>query len=67
MPGRKNPTFTEVELEFMQIIWKTGEVSTDDMQQLLQVRALDGRLKERLAETQAPGKQGAETGLGAFG
>lgn len=52
MPGRKNPTFTEVELEFMQIIWKMGDVSTDDMQKLLQARGrdlTDGSIRKILA------------------
>jgi len=52
MPGRKNPTFTEVELEFMQIIWKIGEVSTDDMQKLLNTRGrdlTDGSIRKILA------------------
>ena len=35
MAGRKSPTFTEVELEFMQIIWERGKVSTEDMQNAL--------------------------------
>lgn len=32
MPGRKSSTFTEVELEFMQIIWSRGEASTESIQ-----------------------------------
>jgi len=35
MSGRKSTTFTEVELEFMQIIWDLGSVSTEDMQKHL--------------------------------
>ena len=35
MPGRKSSTFTEVELEFMQIIWSRGEVSTEDIRTAL--------------------------------
>ena len=41
MPGRKSPTFTEVELEFMQIIWDSGSVSTEDMQQTLHKNGRD--------------------------
>lgn len=35
MSGRKSSTFTEVELEFMKIIWKQGEVSTENVQDVL--------------------------------
>jgi BlaI family transcriptional regulator, penicillinase repressor len=35
MSGRKSSTYTEVELEFMQIIWAKGPLSSDDIQQEL--------------------------------
>ncbi len=35
MSGRKSSTFTEVELEFMKIIWEQGEVSTENVQNAL--------------------------------
>ena len=38
MAGRKSSTFTEVELEFMQIIWEHGEVSTEDVLNALKKR-----------------------------
>ncbi len=41
MPRRKSPTFTEVELEFMQIIWRLGEVTTEDMQNTLRENGRD--------------------------
>jgi len=41
MPRRKSPTFTEVELEFMQIIWSMGEVTTEDMQNALHEKGRD--------------------------
>jgi len=31
MPRRKSRTLTEVELEFMQIVWEAGEVTTEDV------------------------------------
>ena len=41
MPRRKSPTFTEVELEFMHVIWENGEVSTENVMTIL---ARDGRV-----------------------
>jgi BlaI family transcriptional regulator, penicillinase repressor len=41
MPGRKSSTFTEVELEFMQIIWSRGEVSTEDIRTALSENGRD--------------------------
>jgi BlaI family transcriptional regulator, penicillinase repressor len=38
---RKSPILTEVELEFMQIIWEAGEVTSDDIQTLLRRRGRD--------------------------
>ena len=35
MARRKSPTFTEVELEFMHVIWNQGEVTTEDIQNTL--------------------------------
>jgi predicted transcriptional regulator len=31
MAGRRSRTLTEVELEFMQIVWHAGEVTTEDV------------------------------------
>ena len=36
MARRKSSTFTEVELEFMNIIWEHDEVSTEDIQKFLE-------------------------------
>ncbi len=44
MAGRKSSTFTEVELEFMQIIWEHGEVSTEDV--LNALRKCDRKLSD---------------------
>ena len=41
MARRKSPTFTEVELEFMQIIWAEGEVSTEDILSALREQGRD--------------------------
>ena len=41
MARRKSPTFTEVELEFMHIIWDRDEVTTDDIQNVLKERGRD--------------------------
>ena len=41
MVRRKSPTFTEVELEFMQVIWALGEVTTEDVQNTLHKRKRD--------------------------
>ncbi|MCE5251714.1 BlaI/MecI/CopY family transcriptional regulator, partial [bacterium] len=52
MPGRKSSTFTEVELEFMQIIWASGEVSTEDVQTTLRERGRelsDGAIRKILS------------------
>jgi len=35
MANRKTSTFTEVELEFMQLLWDRGEMSPDEMLQVL--------------------------------
>ncbi|MHB9027936.1 MAG: BlaI/MecI/CopY family transcriptional regulator [Candidatus Latescibacterota bacterium] len=35
MARRKSRTFTEVELEFMQIIWERGEAAPDDIEDVL--------------------------------
>ena len=52
MGRRKSPTFTEVELEFMQVIWASGEVSTDDVQEVLEARGRnlsDGSIRKILS------------------
>src|SRR3989339_1371756 len=41
MAGRKSSTFTEVELEFMQIIWSQGEVSTESIRTSLNEKGRD--------------------------
>ena len=41
MARRTSPTFTEVELEFMQVIWTLGEVSTEIMQNALHDQGRD--------------------------
>ncbi|MFC1554449.1 BlaI/MecI/CopY family transcriptional regulator [candidate division KSB1 bacterium] len=41
MPGRKSPTFTEVELEFMQILWEYGAQTTGDIQEKLRSQDRD--------------------------
>ena len=41
MAGRKSSTFTEVELEFMKIIWEQDEVSTEDVLDALSKRGRD--------------------------
>ncbi len=35
MGRRKSPTFTEVELEFMRVIWPAGQVTTEDVRAAL--------------------------------
>ncbi|TDI53221.1 MAG: BlaI/MecI/CopY family transcriptional regulator [Acidobacteria bacterium] len=35
MGRRKSPTFTEVELEFMRVIWPAGKVTTEDVRAAL--------------------------------
>ncbi|MFC1606720.1 BlaI/MecI/CopY family transcriptional regulator [Candidatus Latescibacterota bacterium] len=44
MARRKSRTFTEVELEFMQVLWAAGEATTDEIQTTLanQRRVLTG-------------------------
>ena len=52
MPGRRSSTFTEVELEFMQLIWEHGEVTTEELQSALkqQGRELaDGSIRKILS------------------
>ncbi len=52
MGRRKSPTFTEVELEFMQVIWAAGEVSTDHVQEVLKGRGRnlsDGSIRKILS------------------
>ena len=41
MARRKSPTFTEVELEFMRVIWPAGEVSTEDVHAALKKHGRD--------------------------
>ena len=41
MPGRRSTTFTEVELEFMQLIWELGETTTEEMQNALKEQGRD--------------------------
>ncbi len=52
MSNRKSSTFTEVELEFMQILWDQDEMNTDDIQKMLndQDRNLtDGSIRKVLS------------------
>ncbi len=52
MGRRKSSTFTEVELEFMQVIWAAGEVSTDDVLEVLKGRGRnlsDGSIRKVLS------------------
>jgi len=52
MARRKSPTYTEVELEFMHIVWEKGEVSTEDMQNTLGERGRelsDGSIRKILS------------------
>ena len=58
MPRRKSRTFTEVELEFMQIVWELGEVTTEDVLEQLgrQGRKLsDGSVRKILSILVAKG------------
>ncbi len=51
MAGRKSPTFTEVELEFMQIFWEHGEMSSEDIQNILSTQGrelTDGTVRKVL-------------------
>ena len=41
MARRISPTFTEVELEFMRIVWPAGEVTTEDVLTALSKRGRD--------------------------
>jgi BlaI family transcriptional regulator, penicillinase repressor len=41
MARRISPTFTEVELEFMNIIWNCGEVTTEILQEKLREQCRD--------------------------
>jgi BlaI family transcriptional regulator, penicillinase repressor len=38
---RKSPILTEVELEFMQVVWEAGEVTTDEIQTILSKHGRD--------------------------
>ena len=52
MGRRKSRTLTEVELEFMQVVWPRGEVSTEDVREALaaQNRDLsDGTVRKMLS------------------
>ena len=52
MAGRRSSTFTEVELEFMQVLWAKGEVTTEEVQDALaeQGRPLsDGSVRKILS------------------
>ena len=52
MPRRKSRTLTEVELEFMQILWGAGELTTEEVQSALrdQRRKLsDGSIRKMLS------------------
>ena len=52
MARRKSPTFTEVELEFMRIIWEHDEVSTEDIRYILEQKGRelsDGSIRKVLS------------------
>ncbi len=52
MARRKSPTFTEVELEFMRIIWEHDEVSTEDIRDILHQKGRelsDGSIRKVLS------------------
>jgi predicted transcriptional regulator len=58
MARRKSLTLTEVELEFMQIIWAKGEVTTDSLQEALRKqdrRLADGSIRKVLSILVAKG------------
>ena len=58
MPRRKSRTLTEVELEFMQVVWELGEVTTEDVLEQLrrQGRKLsDGSVRKILSILVAKG------------
>ena len=41
MPRRKSRTLTEVELEFMQVVWQAGEVTPEDVLEQLRRQGRD--------------------------
>ncbi|HPI91425.1 MAG TPA: BlaI/MecI/CopY family transcriptional regulator [Spirochaetota bacterium] len=52
MARRKSKTLTEVELEFMQVIWDRADTSTEDLQRALAARGrplTDGAIRRVLA------------------
>ena len=52
MPRRKSRTLTEVELEFMDVVWDEGEVTTDAVQNALRSRGRplsDGSVRKVLS------------------
>ena len=52
MSGRKSSTFTEVELEFMQILWDHEEMSTEEVQNALKAQdreLADGSIRKILS------------------
>ena len=52
MGRRKSSTFTEVELEFMQVIWAAGDVTTDHVLEVLKGRGRnlsDGSIRKILS------------------
>jgi BlaI family transcriptional regulator, penicillinase repressor len=58
MAGRKAITFTEVELEFMQIIWTKGEITTESLQyelKLLNRPLSNGAIRKILSILMAKG------------
>ena len=58
MARRKSRTLTEVELEFMQEIWRVGEVTTDDVVDALRRRGrklTDGSVRKVLSILHAKG------------
>jgi len=58
MPRRKSRTLTEVELEFMQVIWELGEVTTEDVLGRLRSRGRelsDGSVRKILSILVAKG------------
>ena len=58
MARRRSATFTEVELEFMHIIWEMGEVSTEDVLNTLNKRGRnlsDGSIRKILSILVAKG------------
>ncbi len=58
MARRKSSTFTEVELEFMQIVWERGDVTTEGVQNALKARGRelsDGSIRKILSILLAKG------------